>query len=153
MLFNHMGRWKVETQQKHPEQKYAMGFFQPDCCTGNKTRLSPLNWFRSRAYFLCGTCSGSLVLKQHTQLSRGFRTELSKSSLFHHKLSPSDHQVVLCWLVECTTMSSVRFQNSNDCDVPHLIAEDVCCHQQTCYIAYSEGSVGNPLVFHSFAVL
>ena len=93
----------------------------------------------------------SVGVKQHTQLNRGFRTE--GSSLFHHKLSPSDHKVVLYWLVECTTMSSVRFQNSNDCDVPHLIAEDVSCHQQTCYIAYSDGSVGNPLVFDSFAVL
>ena len=43
----------------------------------------------------------------------------------------SDHHVILCWLVKCTTIS-VRFQQWNKNNLLHLNAADICCHLWTC---------------------
>ena len=42
----------------------------------------------------------------------------------------SGHHVVLCWLVK-SIMIWVRFQRSNECSLPHLIAADISLHQWT----------------------
>ena len=45
----------------------------------------------------------------------------------------SDHQVALCWPVECTMMW-VGVRHPNECHLHHFIAADIPSHQWTCAI-------------------
>ena len=71
---------------------------------------------------------------------RGFHVEL-KPHLFCHK-----HLIwVLYWLMEWT-MVWIWFQHSDECDVSHLIAANICCHQWMHTMNFLENFVWSPPV-------